>query len=130
MSRNTRNDRSVEAIVSRQETVECAGCDLVLQLPTAEVIAQVRELATASVGLAKEDGTGDIAGGIQLFTQAQIKGIAGCLDVDEDTASQLLAVSGGDAGDLAVAVRSMLGMNARGTDDDEPDPSTIDPLLQ
>ena len=124
----TRNSTAIDAIIAREETVVVLGQELILHLPSAGIIREVRSLATQSASSVKEDGSGDIVEGIKLFTDAQIKGIAGCLDIDEDKASQLLAVTGGDSGALAVAVRSLLGLSA--PDVDGPDGEVTDPLSQ
>ena len=122
----TRNKSAVDAIISREEVVEVLDQELILKLPSAEIIAEVRALASQSASCVKEDGSGDMSEGITLFTSAQIKGIAGCLDVGEDTASQLLAVTGGDSGELAVAVRSLLGLSP--PTDEEPEAEVTSPL--
>ena len=122
------NQSAIDAIIAREETVLVHGHTLVLTLPSAEVIASVRSLASQSVGAVKEDGSGDMVEGIRLFTEAQIQGIAGCLGIDEGKAGQLLAVTGGDNGNLASAMRDLLGLSPPDTDD-EPEAGVTDPFL-
>ena len=121
------NQTAIDAIIARKETVEVHGHTLVLALPSAEDIAAVRSLASQSVGVVKEDGSGDMVEGIRLFTEAQIKGIAGCLGIDEAQAGQLLAVTGGDNGALATAMRDLLGLSAPDKED-EPGADVTGPL--
>ena len=125
----TRNLQSIDAIITRSVTVNVLGHQLELRLPVDKLLREIRELATASAKFAKEGE--DIGEGIRLFNEVQIKGIAGCLDTDEETASRLLMASGGDRGDLALAVREFLGMGIaeeEGDEDDgDPPLSLVDP---
>ena len=107
------NESVIAELLAETREVIVNGKTVTLSIPSHEVLAELRALG------AKAGGDPDAFSEDDLLAVASFgsKLLAGCLDCDEESASRLLAISGGETGDLMQEALKIAGMKPPEGDD-------------
>ena len=109
------NKDAIAALLAVQETVEVHGQKIVLSIPSSDVLSEVR---TVGAKMAASDGQISEEA-MQQMAQLGVNVMAACAGCTHDEASRLIAVSGGENGDLMQAAFRLSGLDAKAADDAE-----------
>lgn len=113
------NIQSVEALLARTQEVEVNGVTFTITVPEAESMRKIREKVRDATAQAASDETGAVDSFFDLTDLC----MQAALEIEPHQVAQVLALTGGENGELARTVRQFLGI---GDGDDDLTEEAVD----
>ena len=122
------NQDAVERLVSREIEVDVDSVMLRLHVPPSGIIREARKtILKGALAAKREDSKDD-----DLISTATVDALtdvlAGAADIEKELAGQIIAIAGGETGELATELMKLIGMDVSAMrtaqDEGEADPPT------